>query len=159
MATIPDLLYVALFAVALPLWDSLVYWPAFHRQARADPARARPRLWRGAIAGAWALVAVGAALWAANDRSWASFGFTVPDGWRLWTSIGLFLLLAGYHAYLHPGSGRTRGAADHLCGAWHHRRAFDRVGSGKAYSGGADNYESDRWRFHDCVMYKDVPPR
>jgi uncharacterized protein len=26
-------------------------------------------------------------------------GFSVPDGWRLWTSIALFLLLAGYHAH------------------------------------------------------------
>ena len=41
MTTLPDLLYVALFAVALPLWDYLVSWPAFHRQSHADPARAR----------------------------------------------------------------------------------------------------------------------
>ncbi len=99
MTTLPDLLYVALFAVAFPLWDYLVFWPAFHRQSQADPARARTRLWTLAIAYAWALVAVGAALWVANDRSWTSFRFSVPDGWRLWTSIALLLLLAAYHAY------------------------------------------------------------
>lgn len=99
MTTLVDLLYVALIAVALPLWDNLVFWPAFQRQSQADPARTRNRLWRGAIVGYWALVAVGAALWVVNDRTWASFGFSVPDGWRLWTSIGLFLLLAAYHVY------------------------------------------------------------
>jgi hypothetical protein len=99
MTTLPDLLYVSLFAVAFPLWDYLVFWPAFHRQPRTDPARARTRLWTGNIGYLWTLVAVGVALWVANDRSWTSFGFSVPDGWRLWTSIALFLLLAAYHAY------------------------------------------------------------
>ena len=41
MTTLPDLLYVALFAVALPLRDYLVFWPAFHRRSQGDPARAR----------------------------------------------------------------------------------------------------------------------
>jgi hypothetical protein len=39
MTTLPDLFYVALFAVALPLWDYFVFWPAFHRESQADPAR------------------------------------------------------------------------------------------------------------------------
>jgi hypothetical protein len=38
-------------------------------------------------------------LWMANDRSWTSFGFSVPHGWRLWASIALLLLLAAYHAW------------------------------------------------------------
>lgn len=99
MTTLPDLLYVALFAVAFPLWDHFVFWPAFRRQSRADPAGARRRLWTQAIGYAWALVAVGAALWVATNRSWASLGLSVPEGWRLWTSLALFLLLAAYHAY------------------------------------------------------------
>jgi hypothetical protein len=49
MTTLPDLLYVALFAVAFPLWDYLVFWPAFHRQSQADPARARTRFEDGSI--------------------------------------------------------------------------------------------------------------
>jgi hypothetical protein len=97
MTPLPDLLYVALFAVAFPLWDYFVFWPAFHRQSQAD--RARTWLLISAIGGGWSLVAVGAALWVANDRSWTSFGFSVPDGWRLWTSIALCLLLVAYHAY------------------------------------------------------------
>jgi hypothetical protein len=28
MTTLPDLLYVALFAVAFPLWDYFAFWPA-----------------------------------------------------------------------------------------------------------------------------------
>jgi hypothetical protein len=39
----------------------------------------------------WTLVAVGVALWMATDRSWKSFGFSVPDGWRLWASLASFL--------------------------------------------------------------------
>ena len=99
MPTLPDLLYVALFAVAFPLWDYLVSWPAFRRRSQADPARARNRLWKQAIGFAWPWVAVGAVLWMAHDRSWTSFGFSVPDGWRFWISIALLLLLAAYHAY------------------------------------------------------------
>lgn len=91
-----DLLFVALFAVALPLWDHFVSWPAFHRQSQADAARARKRLWIGAIGYLWALVAVGAALWVANGRSWASLGFSAPDGWRLWVAVGLVLLVVAY---------------------------------------------------------------
>ena len=99
MTTLPDLLYVALFAVAFPLWDYLVSWPAFRRQSQTDPARARARLWKQAIGYAWPWAAVGAAVWVWNDRSWASFGFSVPEGWRLWTSIALLVLLAAYHVY------------------------------------------------------------
>ena len=68
MATLPDLLYVALFAVVLPLIDYLAFWPAFRRRSEADPARARTWLCAWTILGAWPVVAVGAALWEANDR-------------------------------------------------------------------------------------------
>lgn len=99
MPTLLDLLYVALFPVALPLWDNLVFWPAFHRRSHADPARARMRRWAGSIAYAWALVAAGAVLRVANGRSWASIGLSVPGGWRLWASIALVVVLAVYHVY------------------------------------------------------------
>lgn len=39
------------------------------------------------------------AVWAANDRPWRAFGFSLPVGWRLSTSIALFVLLATYQAY------------------------------------------------------------
>ena len=97
MTTLLDLAYVALFAVVLPLWGYLVSWPAFERRLQADPIRARKRLWIGAIWQPWALVAVGAVLWVANDRSWTSFGFAAPDGWRLWVAVGLVLLLVAYN--------------------------------------------------------------
>ena len=106
MATLPDLLYVALFAVALPLWDYFVFWPAFHRRLQTDPARARRRLWTGAIGYPWALVAVGAALWLSNDRSWTSLGFSVPDGWRLWVPVAMVLLLVAY--IVHAAAGLAR---------------------------------------------------
>lgn len=110
MATLPDLLYVALFAAGMPLWDHLVYWPAIRRQAHTDPARARRRLWRGAIAGAWALVAVGAALWVANGRPWSSLGLAQPGGWRTWAAVGLVLLLAAYQGAAAASVARDPGA-------------------------------------------------
>jgi uncharacterized protein len=98
MTTVADLFYVALFAVALPLWDALVFWPAFRRRVAADPARARLRLWRQAIGFAWPLVAVGAALWMANERTWTALGLAAPHGWRAWGSVALLALLATYYA-------------------------------------------------------------
>lgn len=98
MTTSSDLLYVALFAVAGPLSDYFVFWPAFRRLSHADPAWARRWLWASAIANPWTLVAFGAAIWMASGRSWTTFGFTAPGGWRSWTSIALFLLLAAYFA-------------------------------------------------------------
>ncbi len=99
MTTLPDMLYVALFAVVGPLIGYSVYWPAYRRLSQADPTWARNWLWKSAIGEQWSLVAFGAAIWVASDRSWTSLGFTVPDGWRLWTAIGLILLLAAYHAW------------------------------------------------------------
>lgn len=97
MTTLPDLLFVALFAVVGPLIDYSVFWPAYRRLSQADPAWARRWLWASAIGHQWTVVTFGAALWVASDRSWTSFGFTAPDGWRLWTPIALFLLLSAYH--------------------------------------------------------------
>ena len=97
MAGPQDLLYVALFALAVPLWDYLASWPALQRQFKANPARARKRLWIAAIVYPWALVAIGAALWVAHDRPWSALGFSVPDGWRLWVVVGLVLLLVAYY--------------------------------------------------------------
>jgi membrane protease YdiL (CAAX protease family) len=92
-----DLLYVVYFAAIGPLIDYWIFWPSIRRGLETDPARARVRLWAWSMS-AWVTVAVGAALWMWYGRSWAAFGFTLPDGWRLWTSIGLVLLLAAYYA-------------------------------------------------------------
>lgn len=96
MTTLLDLLFVALFALALPLWDAFVFWPALRRHSQTDPARARLRLCRSAIASAWVLVAIGATIWVAHGRSWSTLGFSIPEGWRLWTSLALLLLLGAY---------------------------------------------------------------
>ena len=99
MTTVADLLFVALFGVAGPLIDYFLHWPAFRRLSQSDPAWARWWLWASNIVELWWLVAVGVAIWMASGRPWTSVGFTVPDGWRLWTSIALFLLLAAYFVY------------------------------------------------------------
>ena len=98
MTTFPDLLYVALFAGAGPVNDYFVLWPAFRRLSQVDPAWARKWLWASAMGNPWTLIAFGAALWWTSDRSWTSLGFTVPDGWRLWTALTLIVLLTAYYA-------------------------------------------------------------
>ena len=97
MTTLSDLLFVGLFAVVGPLIDYAFFWPAYRRLSQADPAWARRWLWGSAIGNAWTLAVFGAALWVASDRSLTSLGFTLPDGWRLWTAIAVFLLTAAYH--------------------------------------------------------------
>ena len=72
--TLPDLLYVALFAVAGPLIGYAVYWPAYRRLSETDPAWARRWLGKSTIADQWWLVAFGVASWVASARSWTSFG-------------------------------------------------------------------------------------
>jgi membrane protease YdiL (CAAX protease family) len=96
MTPIPDLLYVALSAVVLPLIDYAVFWPAHRRLSATDPAWARRWLYASAVTHPWTVVAFGAALWMANDRSWASLGFTVPVGWRLWVAVVLTALLVAW---------------------------------------------------------------
>ena len=99
MPKLLDVLYVVLLAVVLPLFDYLVSWPKFRLKLQADPARARRQLWPEHMPWQWALVGVGALLWLFYDRSWSSFGFSVPAGWRLWVSIVLILLLVAYNGY------------------------------------------------------------
>jgi membrane protease YdiL (CAAX protease family) len=94
--TMPDLLFVVLFAVAGPLIDCSLFWPAYRRLSESDPAWARRWLWRWGIGNLWWLVAMGAVLWMAYNRSWESFGFRMPAGWRLWVAIGVVLLMAAY---------------------------------------------------------------
>ena len=99
MTALPDLLFVAMFAVVGPIFDYCVYWPAYRRLVDADAAWSRRWLWASAIGNPWMLVAFGAAIWMASDRSWTSFGFTVPDGWRLWVAAALVVLLLTYQGF------------------------------------------------------------
>lgn len=96
MPTLPDLLYVTLFALALPLWDFFISWPRIDRQLDDAPDKARQRLWVEAIVYPWALVAIGVALWTVNDRPWSALGFDIPQGWRLWVAVGVVLLIGAY---------------------------------------------------------------
>jgi uncharacterized protein len=90
--TRPDLLYLALIA-SLLLLDYCVLWPAFLRWSQADPVRARLGLWSSWIIMLWTLVAAGVALWLFEARAWESLRLIAPHGWRLWSSIGLGLML------------------------------------------------------------------
>jgi membrane protease YdiL (CAAX protease family) len=92
LMTAPDLLYLALIAILL-LLDYFVLWPAFLRRSQAEPGRARLWLWSGWMIMLWTLVAAGVALWLFKARAWESLRLVVPQGWRLWSAIGLVLML------------------------------------------------------------------
>jgi membrane protease YdiL (CAAX protease family) len=93
-----DLLFVVLFALVAPALDYGVFWPAYGRLARVEPAYARSWLWAAAIGNLWLLVGFGAALWLASGRSFAAIGLVLPTGWRLWAAIGLVAAFAAYQA-------------------------------------------------------------
>jgi membrane protease YdiL (CAAX protease family) len=91
--TAADSICLALIA-SLLLLDSFVLWPAFLRRSQAAPGRARTWLWSRWILTLWALAAAIGALWLYEGRSWGVLRLVTPHGWRLWTSIGLALMLA-----------------------------------------------------------------
>lgn len=96
MPTPFDWLYLALFALVLPLYDAFFGWPAYARRMRDDPVGARAWLWWSSTLQAWLLVALGAAHWALAGRPWTWLGFTMPGGWRLAAAIALLLAYAAY---------------------------------------------------------------
>lgn len=94
-----DLIYVALFALAAPLIDFSVFWPAHRRLSQTDPAWSRTWLYAWTIGNQWTLVAFGLALCLASHRSPETLGLTLPDGWRLWVAMAMLLLLAAYQGW------------------------------------------------------------
>jgi len=99
MPTWIDLLYVAFFAAAAPLYGYLVFWPRFERRKRVSPAAARWSLWKSSVIESWLVVAFGIALWVWFDRPWADLKFTRPDGWQLAVAAVLIAAYAAYQLY------------------------------------------------------------
>jgi membrane protease YdiL (CAAX protease family) len=99
MTRLPDFLYVALFALAWPIYDYLVLWPAFLRRAAHDPERARWRMWRNTFMQEWLLVAVGVLLFLTFHRPLVALGFKTSTGWRLWASAAFLTGVAANYLY------------------------------------------------------------
>lgn len=89
-----DLAYVALFAVAWPIYDYFVEWPKFKNSLRVRPGRARLHGYLRIICVQWLLVAVGVVLWIHGGRAWPAPGLSAPEGWRLRAGAGIVALLA-----------------------------------------------------------------
>jgi len=96
MPTWIDLLYVACFAVASPLYGYFVFWPKFQRRKATSPTQARWSLWKTSTVEYWLIVAVGVALWLWFDRPWAELKFARPEGWGF---VAVSVLIAAYAAY------------------------------------------------------------
>ena len=99
MVRLPDLLYVALFALAWPLFDYVVLWPRFLRRARSDPDPARWQIWVTTLLQQWGLVALGVVLFATHHRSFSELGLRAPAGWRLWSSVLFVIAIAAYYGF------------------------------------------------------------
>lgn len=94
-----DLLYVAVFAVGLPLYDHLASWPVYVRRTQVEPARARAWLWSTCIVYQWVLVVIGAGYWSYAGRPWSELKLTVPGGWRLAVAVALPLAFSAYQLF------------------------------------------------------------
>ena len=97
MSTPIDLLYVAFFAVGLPLYGYFVFTPYYLRQVAVDPRKARWSLWKSSTVELWTIVGVGAAIWLWFDRPWSDLKLSVPQGgWGLWIAVGLIVAYSIY---------------------------------------------------------------
>ncbi|HET7463496.1 MAG TPA: type II CAAX endopeptidase family protein [Longimicrobium sp.] len=99
MPTILDLAFVAVLAVAWPLYERFVDWPAFQRRVRLDPSAARLSEYRGSMVVQWIFAAVALAIWARAGRPWALLGLGAPGGWRLWMGVALVATFAGLQGW------------------------------------------------------------
>jgi len=97
MPHVLDFVFVALLAVAWPLYEHFVDWPRFMRRLRDEPLQARPREYAGTIATQWLIVAAAVALWVRAGRPWAALGLAAPGGLRLWVSAAVVMLLAALY--------------------------------------------------------------
>lgn len=95
--TTADLLYLALIGIGLFV-DHFVLWPTFLRRSQTDPSQARLWIWSAWMILLWTLVATGVALWLFEARTWEALRFTIPHGWRLWSTLGLVFALATTYA-------------------------------------------------------------
>jgi membrane protease YdiL (CAAX protease family) len=98
MPAILDLVFVALLAVAWPIYEYFLDWPTFQRWLRDKPRHARLYEYRRAICVQWLLVAIGVALWLDAGRPWSALGLRAPGGWRLWVSSTAIFLFAAHIA-------------------------------------------------------------
>src|SRR5262249_281479 len=53
---------------------------------------------RSIIVFQWVLTAAGLALWARSGRAWSDVGLAAPEGWRLWVSVALVLVMSTLNA-------------------------------------------------------------
>src|SRR5262245_29279137 len=97
MTSALDLVFLAVLAVAWPLYEYFVDWSTFQRWLREKPRQARRYEYGRAFGVQWLLAAAGAALWMRAGRPLSALGLHSPEGWRLWVSAVLVLLLSALH--------------------------------------------------------------
>ena len=92
-----DVLYLTVIAIGL-LVDHFVLWRTFLRRNKTDARRARLRLWTSWLILLWTLAIPGIVLWSFEGRDWEALGLAMPQGWRLWSAIGLAVVLVAFFA-------------------------------------------------------------
>lgn len=85
---------VLALVLALIAADHFVVWKAFIRQSEVDATHARHTLWRRGAWLMWTASILVLGLWKTTGVPWASVGFGLPEGWRLWVPLAAVLAFA-----------------------------------------------------------------
>jgi membrane protease YdiL (CAAX protease family) len=120
--TFTDHVLVLAFAVAYPLYGTLVAFPRLKRALAAGIPGIRLRAYFGTIVTQWALVAVVFWLWLRNGRALSGLGLHFQIDYRFWTGLLLAAVAAVAFAY------RSRQVMRDPRRRERFERAFERVG-------------------------------
>jgi membrane protease YdiL (CAAX protease family) len=89
-----DFTFVAMFSVALLLFEYFVFWPRFRAALDSGISGARRDGYLRIMIGQWAIAAVALAIWIAMHRPWSDLRLVAPHGWRLAAGIAIVAAFA-----------------------------------------------------------------
>jgi uncharacterized protein len=99
MPSLGDHLFVALIAVAYPLFFTLDWFRRLRRELQVGETRSRLRFYRRNMIELWLLTVAILAWWVGLGRAATSVGLGVPGGWVFWIGMAVVLGLAGALGY------------------------------------------------------------
>ncbi len=91
MPTLFDHVVVGLIAVALPLYDLLLWYPRMMRASGRTAGRMRLRSYTESMLFEWGLVAITVAVWIAHSRSLDALGLGFSPSWGFALALALAL--------------------------------------------------------------------
>lgn len=82
-----DFAFIALFTVAMALWEGFVGWPRMRSALESGKPGTRLGAYRFVMAYSWLFALIAIALWVLAHRPWSALGLTAVRGWRLALSV------------------------------------------------------------------------